>query len=280
MLVFPKAKINLGLRITGKRSDGYHDIETVFYPVNLCDALELVADSKWAERDTLSLSGFELPGNKEDNIVLRAVTRLREAYPIPFLRIHLHKSIPSGAGLGGGSSDAAFMIRAVNRTFGLSLNIDELKVIAAGLGSDCPFFIDCQPSFASGKGEILSPVRDVLPGFYTVLVNPGISVSTKEAYKNCTPSKPEKSLQELISHPVSEWKDLIINDFEKTIFLIHPQIKSIKQVLYSSGAIFSSMSGSGSTVYGIFYKKPEIPLNLRKYVIYEGTLQPILAPAK
>jgi len=280
MLVFPKAKINLGLRVTGKRSDGYHDIETVFYPVNLCDVLELVADSKGAERDTLTLTGFELPGSKEDNIVLRAVSRLREVFPIPLLRIHLHKSIPSGAGLGGGSSDAAFMLRAINRTFGLSLSVDELKEIAAGLGSDCPFFIDCQPAFASGKGEILSPVGDVLAGFYTVLINPGISVSTKEAYKNCTPSKPGKSLQELITSPVAEWKDLIVNDFEKTVFLIHPQIKSIKQVLYSSGAIFSSMSGSGSTVYGIFYEKPAIPVNLRKYVIYEGSLQPILAPAK
>jgi len=280
MVVFPKAKINFGLRIKGRRPDGYHDIETIFYPVNLCDALELVADSKGLDRDTLTLSGFELPGSKEDNIVLRAVSRLREIFQIPFLRIHLHKNIPSGAGLGGGSSDAAFMLRAINRTFGLSLSVDELKVIAAGLGSDCPFFIDCEPASAAGKGEILSPVRDVLSGFYLVLANPGISVSTKEAYKNCTPSNPEKSLQELINSPVSEWKDLIINDFEKTVFFIYPQIKSIKQVFYSSGAIFSSMSGSGSTVYGIFYEKPVIPVILKKYVIYEGTIQPISAPVK
>ena len=282
MLVFPKAKINLGLRITGKRSDGYHDIETVLYPVNLCDALELVeiADSKWVAMDSLTLTGFELPGRKEDNIVLRAVRRLRENFPIPFLRIHLHKSIPSGAGLGGGSSDAAFLLRAVNRIFGLALNGDELKTIAAGLGSDCPFFIDCKPSFASGKGEILSPLGDLLAGCYAVLVNPRIPVSTMEAYKDCTPSKPDNHLQEIINHPVSEWKDLIVNDFEKTVFLIHPQIKEIKQILYSSGAIFSSMSGSGSTVYGIFYEKPEIPVNLRKNVIFEGILYPILATGK
>jgi 4-diphosphocytidyl-2-C-methyl-D-erythritol kinase len=280
MLVFPKAKINLGLRISGKRPDGYHDIETVFYPVTLCDALEMVADSKGSERDTLTLTGFELPGRKEDNIVLRAVSRLREVLPVPFLRIHLHKNIPAGAGLGGGSSDAACMLRAINRTFGLSLSVDELKIIAANLGSDCPFFIDCQPAFASGKGDILSPVGDVLAGFYIVLVNPGISVSTKEAYENCTLSKPERSLKELINSPVSEWKDLIVNDFEKTIFINYPQIRSIKQTLYSSGAIFSSMSGSGSTVYGIFYEKPLIPRNLRKFVICEGILQPILAQAK
>jgi 4-diphosphocytidyl-2-C-methyl-D-erythritol kinase len=280
MLVFPKAKINLGLRITGKRSDGYHDIETVFYPVNLCDALELVTDAEGSEKDTINLTGFELPGRKEDNIVLRAVSRLRESFPLPFLKIHLHKCIPAGAGLGGGSSDAAFILRAINRKFGLSLNTDELKVIATSLGSDCPFFINCQPSFASGKGEILSPVGDVLSGLYIVLVNPGILVSTKEAYENCTPSKPDKSLSELIGSPVSEWKDLIFNDFEKTIFIRYPQIKLIKQTLYSSGAIFSLMSGSGSTVYGIFYRKPVIPHNLSKHVIWEGNLQPILTPAK
>jgi 4-diphosphocytidyl-2-C-methyl-D-erythritol kinase len=280
MLVFPKAKINLGLRITGKRSDGYHDLETLFYPVGLCDALELVPDPNGLDKDTLTLTGFKLPGRKEDNIVLRAVSRLRELFPIPFLKIHLHKSIPAGAGLGGGSSDAAFILRAINRRFDLSLNADKLKVIAAGLGSDCPFFIDCQPAFATGKGEILSPVGDLLSGFYGVLVNPRISVSTEEAFNNCLPSMPERSLRDLITSPVSVWKDLIINDFEKTIFIRYPQLKSIKESLYSSGAIFSSMSGSGSTVYGIFYEKPLIPVNLRKYVIYEGNFQPISAPPR
>lgn len=279
MLVFPKAKINLGLRITGKRSDGYHDIETVFYPVGLSDALELVADPK-GSGDKLTVTGSELPGRKEDNIVLRAVSMLREAFPIPFLNIHLHKIIPAGAGLGGGSSDAAFMLRALNKMFSLSLSADELKAIAAGLGSDCPFFIDCQPAFASGRGEILTPADNVLDGFYTVLLNPGISISTKEAYENCSPAKPENSLRKLIEIPVSEWKDLIVNDFEKTIFIGHPEIKAIKQTLYRTGAIYSSMSGSGSTVYGIFNEKPVIPVNLRKLVIYEGILQAISAQAK
>jgi 4-diphosphocytidyl-2-C-methyl-D-erythritol kinase len=279
MLVFPKAKINLGLRITGKRPDGYHDIETVFYPVGLTDALELVSDPK-GSGDRLTVTGSELPGRKEDNIVLRAVSKLREVYPIPFLNIHLHKIIPAGAGLGGGSSDAAFMIKALNKMFCLSLIPDELKTFAASLGSDCPFFIDCQPAFASGRGEILSPVDKVLDGFYTVLLNPGISISTKEAYENCMPVIPERSLRKLIDIPVSEWKDLIVNDFERTVFISHPEIKYIKQTLYSSGAIYSSMSGSGSTVYGIFNEKPGIPGNLSKYVIYEGILQTISAQAK
>lgn len=279
MLVFPKAKINLGLRITGKRSDGYHDIETVFYPIGLSDALELVADPK-GSGDKLTVTGSELPGRKEDNIVLRAVSKLREAFPIPFLNIHLHKIIPAGAGLGGGSSDAAFMLRALNKMFSLSLSADELKAIAAGLGSDCPFFIDCQPAFASGRGEILTVVDNVLDGFYTVLLIPGISISTKEAYENCLPAKPENSLRNLIDMPVSEWKDLIVNDFEKTIFIGHPEIKAIKQTLYRTGAIYSSMSGSGSTVYGIFNEKPVIPVNLRKLVIYEGIIQAISAQAR
>jgi 4-diphosphocytidyl-2-C-methyl-D-erythritol kinase len=272
MLVFPKAKINLGLRITGKRPDGYHDIETVFYPVSLCDALELVEDSKESDKDTLILTGYKLPGKPEDNFVLRAVSKLRETYPIPYLRIHLHKNIPAGAGLGGGSSDAACTLRTINRTFGLSMSVDELKIIAAGLGSDCPFFIDCKPAFASGKGEILKPLNNVLAGFYAVLVNPGIIIGTKEAYDNCMPSMPEISLTDLISRPVSEWKELIVNDFEKTVFISHPQIKTIKNALYDSGAIYSSMSGSGSTVYGIFSEKPVIPEKIEQYVIFDGWL--------
>jgi len=280
MLVFPKAKINLGLRITSRRPDGYHDIETVFYPVSLCDALELVPGSEEPGKDTLSVSGSEIPGNIEENIVLRAVSRLRETFPVPYLKIHLHKNIPSGAGLGGGSSDAAFMLRAVNKAFSLSLTCDDLRSIAAGLGSDCPFFIECKPSFASGRGEILNPVDAVLDSYYGVLVNPGISVSTRDAYENCRPSKPESSLAELIRNPVSEWKNIIVNDFEKIVFISYPQIKDIKQTLYNCGAIYSSMSGSGSTVYGIFSEKPLIPRDLRKFVIHEGSLSTISAPVK
>jgi len=275
MLVFPKAKINLGLRITGRRPDGYHDIETLFYPVNLCDALELVSDPGKPGKDTLSVSGFEIPGLAEDNIVLKAVRKLREDFPVPNLRIHLHKHIPAGAGLGGGSSDAAFMLKVVNRTFALGLSAADLKNIAAELGSDCPFFIECLPSFASGRGEILTPAGTILEDYYAVLVNPGIKVSTREAYENCIPSKSESPLADLVKTPVSEWKEIIVNDFEKTVFIIYPQIKEIKQALYASGAVYSSMSGSGSTVYGIFNKKPVIPGDLRSLVIHEGSMKVI-----
>jgi 4-diphosphocytidyl-2-C-methyl-D-erythritol kinase len=272
MLVFPKAKINIGLRITGKRIDGYHNIETIFYPVNLCDALEIVINEKGSDKDILTLTGYTLPDSLEDNLILMAVGKLRKNFPIPFLKIHLHKNIPVGAGLGGGSSDAACMLRIMNRIFGFSLSNDELKIIAAGLGSDCPFFIDCQPAFASGKGEILTPVRSVLSGFYVVLLNPGILISTKEAYDDCLPAVPDTSLVELINEPVSEWKEHIVNDFENTIFRKHPPIKMIKKALYDSGAVYSSMSGSGSTVYGIYAGKPVIPGKLKKYVIYNGEL--------
>jgi 4-diphosphocytidyl-2-C-methyl-D-erythritol kinase len=192
---------------------------------------------------------------------------------VPYLRIHLHKNIPSGAGLGGGSSDAAFMLKAVNRTFSLGLSAPDLKNIAAGLGSDCPFFIDCLPSFASGRGEILIPAGTILEDYYAVLVNPGIKISTSEAYGNCSPSKPPTPLHTLVKRPVNEWKENIVNDFEKTVFPFHPEIKEIKQALYSSGAVYSSMSGSGSAVYGIFKEKPVIPGDLRRLVIYEGSLR-------
>jgi 4-diphosphocytidyl-2-C-methyl-D-erythritol kinase len=272
MLVFPKAKINIGLSITGKRSDGYHNIETIFYPVSLCDALEIVVNTKGSDRDVLTLTGYDLPGSAEENLVIRSVRKLRESFSIPFLKIHLHKSIPSGAGLGGGSSDAAFMLKTLDKLFGLSLSTDKLKSIASGMGSDCPFFIDCQPSFAYGRGEILVPVSSVLSGFYGVLLNPGISVSTKEAYDNCLPSVPGTSLNELINRPVTEWKELVINDFEKTIFKRHPQIKMIRQALYDTGAVYSSMSGSGSVVYGIFNERPVIPDTFKKLVIFNDWL--------
>lgn len=272
MLVFPKAKINIGLRITGKRTDGYHNIETIFYPVSLCDALEVVLNEKGSDKDILTLSGYTLPGNLEDNLILRAIRELRERFQIPFLKIQLYKNIPAGAGLGGGSSDAACMLRTINRIFNLPLSSDELKVIAAGLGSDCPFFIDSQPAFASGKGEVLTPVRSVLSGFYGALFNPGILINTKDAYEDCQPAVPDTSLTELINKPVSDWKKEIVNDFEKTIFKKHSRVKMIKQALYDSGAVYSSMSGSGSTVYGIYAEKPVIPGRLKKYVIYNGEL--------
>jgi 4-diphosphocytidyl-2-C-methyl-D-erythritol kinase len=272
MVVFPKAKINLGLLITGTRPDGFHDIETILYPVDLCDALEVVANTEGSETDILTVTGNVLPGRPEDNLVIRAVSKLRETHSFPFLKIHLHKKIPSGAGLGGGSSDAASILRTINRTFNLSLGLDELKKVAANLGSDCPFFIDSQPAFASGRGDLLSPLEPLLEGNYILLLNPGILISTREAYGNCEPQSLLISLPDMITRPISEWKELIINDFEKTIFQKYPLIGTIKQALYDTGALYSLMSGSGSSVYGIFRDKPIVPDDLKELVIYSGEL--------
>ena len=272
MLVFPKAKINVGLRITGRRPDGYHDIETLFYPVGLCDALEIVRGPVESEKDILTMSGINIPGTPDDNIVLLSVRKLREAFPVPWLTIHLHKAIPAGAGLGGGSSDAASTLRTINRIFDLSIDTQKLKEIGATLGSDCPFFIETVPAFATGRGEILTPAPFLLNGYYIVLANPGIQAGTREAYAGCRPAVPETSLEELVNKPVKEWKDFVINDFEEILFPKYPVIKELKSAFYTSGAVFSSMSGSGSTVFGIYSEKPAIPENLAEYVIFEAPL--------
>jgi 4-diphosphocytidyl-2-C-methyl-D-erythritol kinase len=272
MITFPKAKINFGLRITERRSDGYHDIETIFYPVNLAYALEYVVPKGKAEVDELVVTGLKVPSRSGNNIVIKALQRLRQDFSIPYLKIHLHKAIPSGAGLGGGSSDAASVIRAINRYFGLEMNNQEMRSLALDLGSDCPFFIDPVPSFATGRGEIIQPANNFLHGFYIVILNPGVSISTKEAYMNCAPAKPEVPLEELISLPAHDWKKNIINDFEEYAFKIHPFINDMKEELYLSGAIYSSLSGSGSSVFGIYEQRPKIPAKLSEYMIFEGVL--------
>ena len=272
MIVFPKSKINLGLRITEKRSDGYHGIETIFYPVNLSDALEFVINDDHKNIDNITVTGIDTGSSSEDNLVIKTVKILRNKYTFPFLKIHLHKVIPIGAGLGGGSSDAACFLKILNRCFGLSIDDTELKTIAMKLGSDCPFFIDVTPAFATGRGEILRPIRPVLSGYYLTLLNPGVGINTREAYHDCTPEIPSTSLIQLIDHPITEWKDLILNDFENFAFKKHPVIAGIKSELYDSGAHFSLMSGSGSSVYGIFPQKPILPDNLKDFVIWEGVL--------
>jgi 4-diphosphocytidyl-2-C-methyl-D-erythritol kinase len=272
MIVFPKAKINLGLHITGKRPDDYHDIETIFYPVSLSDALEFVVSDEPLMKDILTVTGIKTGSDPEDNLVLKTVRKLREKYSFSFLKIHLHKVIPVGAGLGGGSSDAAYFLKAINRCFGLFIDEQNLKAMALEMGSDCPFFIDSIPAFASGRGEILKPIRSVLTGYYLLLLNPGIGINTREAYQSCRPGPPSTSLLHLIDRPATEWKELIINDFEDYVFKKYPLIGEIKKVLYNSGALFSSMSGSGSTVYGIFSEKPKVPGKFKNFVIWEGVM--------
>lgn len=272
MVVFPKAKINLGLYITGKRPDGYHDIETLFYLTGLSDALEFVVSDSSSDNDILVTTGINTGTTPDGNLVIKAIRKLRERYTIPYLKIHLHKVIPTGAGLGGGSSDSACFMRALNRYFDLKISDQELKYTALELGSDCPFFIDGVPSFASGRGEILSPVANVLSGYYLVLANPGAGINTREAYQNCRPVKPLNRLTDLITHPITEWKTLITNDFEFFAVGKHPLIGKIKNELYNAGALFSLMSGSGSSVYGIFASKPDLPSELLNFVIWEGFL--------
>jgi 4-diphosphocytidyl-2-C-methyl-D-erythritol kinase len=272
MITFPKAKINLGLRITGKRPDGFHDIETIFYPTGFCDALEFVPLSENVKEDTIVVTGFNIGIRPEKNLVIRAFRKLREHFTIPFFKIHLHKAIPSGSGLGGGSSDAACILRTINKYFSLEMDNEMLKSLALELGSDCPFFIDSVPSLATGRGEILKPVSKVLYGYHLVLVKPGVRISTREAYINTHPAKPKVSLEYLINQDISEWKKYMVNDFEEYAFKLYPQISEYKTTLYRAGAVFSSMSGSGSTVYGIFEGKPELPEDIRKFVIYEGLL--------
>lgn len=272
MIIFPKAKINLGLNITGKRPDGYHDIETLFYPVSLSDALEFVVSDGPIKEDMLTVTGINTGSDPGNNLVIKTIKKLREKYSFPFLKIHLHKVIPVGAGLGGGSSDAAYLLKAINRSFGLFIDAQNLKATALEMGSDCPFFIDSIPAFATGRGEILKPVSPLLTDYHIILLNPGIVINTREAYQNCRPKHPSNSLLNLIDRPINEWKELIINDFEDFAFKQHPRIGEIKKELYNSGAIFSSMSGSGSSVYGIFSGKPELSDKLRENVIFEGMM--------
>lgn len=271
MITFPKAKINLGLRVTGKRSDGFHDIETIFYPVGLSDALEFITVRGKTE-DELVITGLDIKTRKRDNLVIKAVRILRERRPFPLLKIHLHKAIPSGAGLGGGSSDAGYLLKAINKCLHLNISTQELKAIALETGSDCPFFIEPVPSIATGRGEVLKPIKPILEGYFIVLLNPGVAISTREAYFNTHFSSPGENLEHLAMQHPSEWEKLIVNDFEDFAFKLFPVIGEIKKSLYSSGAVYSSMSGSGSSVYGIFTEKPDIPVNLRNYVIYEGVL--------
>lgn len=272
MVTFPKAKINIGLRVTGKRSDGFHDIETLFYPVNLCDALEFVVPGGKVTDDELTVTGIDIRTQNEKNLVIRAVRKMREKFPVPFLKIHLHKAIPTGAGLGGGSSDAACILKSINRYFNISLSEEDLRAYALELGSDCPYFIDPSPSIATGRGEKLTAVGSFLEGYNLVLINPGIHISTRDAYLNSTPAVPKKSLKQLIMNDPSEWKKYIKNDFEDFAFKLYPQIREIKKSLYLSGAVYASMSGSGSSVYGIFDRKPVVEDNLKEFVIYEGVL--------
>ncbi|MBM3431933.1 MAG: 4-(cytidine 5'-diphospho)-2-C-methyl-D-erythritol kinase [Bacteroidetes bacterium] len=262
MILFPPAKINLGLRILRKRTDGYHDLDTVFYPIGLTDLLEispLLASPRGRrdERVQLKVTGLELPGNSEDNLCLKAWHLLKADFPdLPTVQMHLHKIIPIGAGLGGGSADGAYALRGLNEKFKLGLTADQLVEYAAKLGSDCPFFIYDEPCLGAGRGEILEPISVSLRGYWIALINPGIHVSTKEAFAGVSPHEHHKPIRQIIAQPIETWQTELINDFESSIFPHYPKIKEVKEKLIASGALYASMSGSGSTVYGIFTDDP------------------------
>lgn len=270
MIFFSPAKINIGLQIIEKRPDGFHNIQSVMLPIGLCDILEINALKNNDQKINFSQSGLRFPSDLEDNLCLKAAELFAgEAY-LPPIDMHLHKQIPVGAGLGGGSSNATTTLIGLNSLTANPLNEKRLTELSEMLGSDCPFFLHQKASLLEGRGEILTPVQLKLKGFYLVLLFPDIHVSTVEAYQGVEPSYPDQFLKEVIHKPVSDWKDGIKNDFELSVFAKHPRLKNLKQHLYANGAIYASMSGSGSSLYGIYDKHPSLPAELKKLVIWEG----------
>lgn len=272
MLVYPNAKINLGLHITEKRTDGFHEIQTVMFPIGLSEALEVVESD--TGHSSFSLSGRVVPEGGE-NLCIRAYKLMQQHHQIPPVKIFLHKNIPIGAGLGGGSADAAFTLKVLNDMFNLGTPASVLHEMASTLGSDCPFFLDNKPMLATGRGEILSPLPGFsLSGWHLVLITPPVHVPTSAAYQGVTPKKPDHSLTEVISQPVDQWKHLLTNDFEETIFRKFPAISPIKEKLYQMGATYASMSGSGSSVFGLFEEKPseDFHLHFKDHFVWEEDL--------
>jgi 4-diphosphocytidyl-2-C-methyl-D-erythritol kinase len=254
VIAFPNCKINIGLNVVSKREDGYHDIETVFYPLNFSDALEIIqGDSN--EFNVTGLSDVD----SQNNLCIKAYDLIKKDFPgLPYIKMHLHKSIPIGAGLGGGSSDAAFTLKILNEKFSLGLSEDQLRNYALELGSDCPFFLHNKPCLAKGRGEQLEPIDFNLSSYTIILVNPAIHVNTTWAFSNIKPVAHKKSIQEVITQPIDTWKHDLVNDFEALVFETYPGTKRIKEILYERKALYASLSGSGSTVYGIFDKAVSI----------------------
>ena len=262
MITFPCAKINLGLNIVSKRPDGYHNLETVFYPIPLTDALEIkYMDEKFPSESPcdLKITGKDVDCNEEDNLAIKAYQLLAADFQLPRVHAHLVKRIPTQAGLGGGSSDAAYMIRLLDERFRLNIGIPEMERYAAKLGADCAFFITADPSYAEGIGDVLMPV-DVpgagLGGYYLAVVKPSVAVSTRDAYAAIVPKTPAKCCRDIVRQPIETWKDELVNDFEAPIFAMHPELAAIKQSLYDAGAVYAAMSGSGSALFGIFREQP------------------------
>ena len=259
MIVYPNCKINLGLNVVRKRTDGYHDLETVFYPVPLTDKLEAVVGNGADGTCSLSLSGNPIEGNAADNLIVKAYNLLAADHRLPHIDFDLKKHIPSQAGLGGGSSDATYTLRLLNELCQLHLDSPTLQRYAARLGADCAFFVTAEPSFATGIGDILTPMTDEcahLKGLYLLIVKPSVAISTAQAFSFIKPQPPIIRCKEVVAQPIDEWRDRLGNDFEVSIFNIHPEIRSVKQQLYTMGATYAQMSGSGSAFFGIFNEAP------------------------
>lgn len=258
MICFPNAKINLGLNIIEKRDDGFHNIETIFYPIGWDDALEIIVPKKSSQDFNLHLSGLSISGNMQDNLLYKAYNIIKRTKTIPAIDVYLHKTLPMGAGLGGGSANAAFFINLLNEQFNLGFSETQRMDIARQLGSDCAFFIKNTPVFATQKGDVFSDIQLKLSHLYIAVIYPNVHSNTKEAYSLVKPQQTSKSLLEIIKQPVSTWKTDLTNDFEKSIFNLYPIVEKTKNDLYELGAVCSCMSGSGSAVFGLFEKEPDI----------------------
>lgn len=257
MIAYPNAKINLGLNILRKRDDGYHAIESVFYPIPWKDILEVVVDeSSAAGSVTFTSSGIPVPSDGKPNLCERAYGLLHQLHGLPAIKMHLHKMIPIGAGLGGGSADAAFALNMLNSLFQLSHSTEQLENLAAQLGSDCPFFVANTPKLVSGRGEVMVETTVNLAGYHVAVAYPNIHISTAEAYAGVRPAVPAVSVAELVQQPIAQWKSALKNDFEESLFPKYPEIAALKAAMYVQGAVYASMTGSGSAVYGIFASKP------------------------
>jgi 4-diphosphocytidyl-2-C-methyl-D-erythritol kinase len=257
MIAYPHAKINLGLNVVSKRDDGYHNVETVFYPVQWCDILEILPGPKHSKGIEVHLSGIPVAGKHADNLCVKAYELLRRHYPVRAVKLYLHKQIPMGAGLGGGSADAAFFVKKMNELFSLGISNEAMRALVMQLGADCAFFIDGTPVYAGERGDKFTPIDFSLKGYHVVIVYPGVHVATATAFANITPATPEFNCMDIVTkHPVANWKNLLSNDFERTVFKAHPEIAAVKDKLYASGALYASMTGSGSAVYGLFEGPP------------------------
>ncbi|GAB3932023.1 4-(cytidine 5'-diphospho)-2-C-methyl-D-erythritol kinase [Larkinella terrae] len=268
MIVFPNAKINIGLQITEKRPDGFHNLESCFYPIPVSDLLEVIPDSKTG----FEVDGTDIPGDVTTNLCLRAYDLLKRDFELPPVQMYLYKQIPIGAGLGGGSADAAFTLRLLNEQFALALSIEQLETYARQLGSDCAFFIQNRPRYCFEKGDRFEDIDLSLSGYTLVLVYPNLAISTAEAYAGIQPQKPSVSLRTALQAPVGDWQKTIRNDFENTLFRKYPLLDRIKQELYQGGAVYASMSGSGSTIYGIFEQAVHLPDHFQHYQVWQKTL--------